>query len=100
MRDVLDFGSHSDAEATAEAAAGGEATSTRLAASFRDPSGYVFRRGGRIYRAIDDRAAEAIRGLEGRGVLGRWIDAGRVVATRFVDAGDESEALARENPGF
>lgn len=73
-----------------------EAQSARVAGSFRDPSGYVFTRQGRVYRAIDAGCHQLLRGLADAGVLPRLLADGLLVGTRFV----EDAELAAEHPGF
>jgi len=53
--------------------------------SFRDPSGYVFRREGRVFRAVDAACHALLRGLERDGTLPRLIESGALVGTRFVE---------------
>lgn len=73
---------------------------SRDTASFRDPSGYVFRHRDRIFRALDGGAAGVLRDLESRGHLARWAADGLVVGTRLVaDEGLQAE-LAAAHPGF
>src|SRR2546430_6770817 len=74
--------------------------SERIAGSFRDPSGYVFRKCGKIYRAVDTECAEILRALEQNGTLGRLAQKGLLVRTRFVDDPGLLPELKRENPGF
>src|SRR5262245_21274251 len=75
-------------------------SSERLAGSFRDPSGYVFCRQGRIGRAIDEGDYQTLRALDAGGLLGRLIERRLIVGTRFVEDRDEVAALAAEHPGF
>jgi len=74
-------------------------TVRRPEASFRDPSGFVFELGGRIFRAVDASCLEVIRGLADQGLLAELIDAGRVVPTRIVEPGADLEALREAAPG-
>ena len=53
-----------------------------LAQSFEDPGGRVFTRGGRIYRALRGRSAEAFEIIERRGALASLIDVGLVPTWR------------------
>ena len=46
----------------------------RVAGSFRDPSGYVFQRNGRVFRAIDSECLETLQSLRGRGLFKKLID--------------------------
>lgn len=73
---------------------------TRVAGSFRDPSGYVFQHGERIFRALDSGAAELLRGLDAQGHLGRWARDGLVVATRFIEEPALLADLNAAHPGF
>ena len=75
----------------------GENRSSRLAGSYRDPSGYVFAREGRIFRALDQTAAAALQGLEAHGALSALLDDGLLVATRFVADGDLLAELRAEH---
>jgi SAM-dependent methyltransferase len=58
--------------------------STRITASFRDPSGFVFERDGTVFRAIDRECAETLQSLAGSGLFGRLQQEGSIVGTRFV----------------
>ena len=73
---------------------------TRIAGSFRDPSGYVFQHGERIFRALDPSAAELLRGLDAQGHLVRWAREGLVVATRFIEDATLLTDLKIAHPGF
>ncbi len=70
--------------------------SARDAASFRDPSGYVFERGGAIFRAVDGTCLALLRELDDRGLLRRLQDEGLLVRTGFVE-GPLLEGLAAEH---
>lgn len=72
----------------------------RDTASFRDPSGYVFRYGERIFRALDATSAALLRALETQGHLARWAQAGLIVGTRFVSDPALQAELAGAQPGF
>ena len=72
----------------------------RISGSFRDPSGYVFPHAGRIFRALDATAADVIRKLADQGHLARWIRAGLVVGTRFVEDSVLQAELDSTHPGF
>jgi SAM-dependent methyltransferase len=74
--------------------------STRDAGSFRDPSGYVFRRDGRVFRAVDGACAGILHGLADSGTLARLIDDGLVVRTVPVTDPELTRALAAEHAGF
>ncbi len=75
-------------------------SSQRIGGSFRDPAGYVFARDGRIFRAIDEATLGHLRALEQAGVLGRLVDSGAVVGTRFVDDPALAAELASEHAPF
>ncbi len=62
----------------------------RNAASFRDPSGFVFELDGRIFRALDDASHAIIRELRETGLLAQLVDQRIVVPTWFVE---DSETL-------
>ena len=72
----------------------------RVAGSFRDPSGYVFRRDGRVYRAIDSECFETLQSLRDRGLFESLIDEKLLVRTQFVEDSTLCADLAFENPGF
>lgn len=76
--------------------------SERIPGSFRDPSGYVFVREGRIFRAIDTECATILRALEKSGLLASLATEGLIVQTTFVEDKDPelAGALAAENPGY
>jgi len=75
-------------------------TSERDAASCRDPSGYVFVRGGRVFRAIDGESAGLLRQLATAGLFTALIDEGRVVPTDFVPASQLIDELRSDHPGY
>lgn len=72
----------------------------RVAGSFRDPSGYVFHHGERVFRALDGGAADLLRGLATQGHLARWAREGLVVGTRFVEDPALLAELKSIHPGF
>ena len=72
----------------------------RISGSFRDPSGFVFQHGGRIFRALDAPSAGLIRTLVADGHLARWIREGLVVDTRFVEDPALQAELDAAHPGF
>ena len=57
----------------------------RVAGSFRDPSGYVFARDGRIFRAIDEQCSLVLSGPNGTGLLEKLVAESLVVRTRVRD---------------
>jgi SAM-dependent methyltransferase len=77
-----------------------EIASGRIDGSFRDPSGYVFRREERIYRAIDEDCCQTLRGLSANGLLRRLMDRKLVVGTSFVEDPELVDELAAEHPGY
>ncbi len=79
---------------------GANGSSRRIAGSFRDPSGYVFHREGRILRAVDGACHQILRQLDARGLFGKLIDQQLMVGTRFLEEGDLHAALAKEHAGF
>jgi SAM-dependent methyltransferase len=76
------------------------AASQRVLASFRDPAGYVFRRGHGIFRAISDACHEVLRALSESGALSKLIEDRRLVGTRWVGDPLLLEALKAEHPGY
>ena len=72
----------------------------RISGSFRDPSGFVFQHGGRVFRALDATSAGLIRTLVADGHLARWIREGLVVGTRFVEEPGLQAELDAAHPGF
>ena len=72
----------------------------RISGSFRDPSGYVFQHGNRIFRALDAAAQDLLRTLELQGHLARWAREGLVVGTRFVEDPPLLAELNAAHPGF
>ena len=72
----------------------------RDAGSFRDPTGYVFRRDERIFRAVDSTCAETLRTLFDSGNFNKLIDRGKIVPTSFVDDPSLLSKLGKEHPGY
>ena len=72
----------------------------RVAGSFRDPSGFVFDHGGRIFRALDAVAAHLLRELEAKGLLARWAKEGMLVGSRFVEDPALLAELSDAYPGY
>jgi SAM-dependent methyltransferase len=72
----------------------------RVAGSFRDPAGHVFRYEGNIYRAIDDACHELLRNLADQGLLGTLMRDGLLVESELVEEASLAEALAAAEPGF
>lgn len=75
------------------------AESERIDGSFRDPSGYVFRWRGRVFRSIDADCYRALRGVEETGLLDQLMADRVLVPTRFVEDLQERERLEREYGG-
>ena len=71
----------------------------RITGSFRDPSGYVFQRGGRIFRAVDQACHSVLRTLADKGHLSRFVEQKIVVPTRFVEEPALKRELISEHPG-
>jgi SAM-dependent methyltransferase len=71
-----------------------------IAGSFRDPSGYVFARDGRIFRAIDDPCSQILQELSQTGLLPRLMEQSLVVRTSRVEDASQQAALSGEHPGF
>lgn len=69
-------------------------------ASFRDPSGYVFRRDGRIFRSVAGDSLRALERLDSEGVLAKLVDGGLLVRSRFVDEADLVSSLTEAHPGY
>jgi SAM-dependent methyltransferase len=89
------------AEAEAEAASPETVSrSDRDAGSFRDPSGYVFRHEGRVFRAVDAQAAADLLALDETGALPKLIDDGLVVGTTILPPSTLTERLAAAHPGY
>lgn len=71
----------------------------RITGSFRDPSGYVFTREGRVFRAVDDTCHHALRELATAGKLETLIRDRAVVQTSFITDPELHSTLAAEHPG-
>jgi len=76
-----------------------EPGTTRDAGSFRDPSGFVFRHDGRLFRAIDAKCAAILDGLAATGALQRLVADGLVVGTSILEPSPIVERLAAGHPG-
>lgn len=76
-----------------------KARGASVAASFRDPSGYVFEREGRIYRAVSREFYQIWDQLRQAGLIGEWERDGKLVTTRTVEE-PLNARLAGEHPGF
>ncbi len=59
--------------------------STRITGSFRDPSGYVFERADRLFRAVDAECHAVLESLAHQQILKSLLDDRVIVGTRFVD---------------
>ncbi len=64
-------------------------------ASFRDPSGHVYRIDGQIYRTVTDRALDDFEALRASGVYDELAAAGKVVAAEIIQ-GEVPEPLRRK----
>jgi ribosomal protein L11 methylase PrmA len=65
-----------------------------LAASFRDPSGFLFRRAGTLYRQINQSYKADYDGLMGSGLYQELVKSGRLIAHQAVDIPAEIPELA------
>lgn len=74
--------------------------SQRITGSFRDPSGYVFWMGGRLYRGVNESCADVLTSLREGGLLDKLVADGLIVPTRFVESAEECESLRKAHPGF
>lgn len=75
-------------------------TDGRVAGSFRDPSGYVFARDGRIFRAVDESCCQLLHELDRSGLLPRLMAESLLVRTEFVGDATLIAALGDEHRGF
>ncbi len=66
-------------------------------ASFRDPSGHVYRIDGRIFRTLSERAVADFEAVRASGLYQDLVGAGKVVAAEIVEHG-VPEALKRTAP--
>lgn len=67
---------------------------TRITASFRDPSGFLFERDGRLYRQINHSYAEEYTLLKSSGLYTALVDAGLLVSHEEVEIPAAVPALA------
>jgi len=74
------------------------AAAARPGASLRDPSGYVFSRGGRVFRGVDVQFSSLLRVLVEQGLLEKLERSGQLIPTRFVDQPELLEALRAQHP--
>ena len=72
--------------------------SNRVAGSFRDPSGYVFRKGSRLFRTLNASSTEILRELEASGTLAELVRSKLLVGTKFVDS-ELRDLLSQEHDG-
>ena len=72
----------------------------RFSGSFRDPSGFVFRRGDRIFRAVDRSCHSVLQSIASKGHLARLVGEKIVVPTRFVEEPALKKELVSEHPGY
>jgi hypothetical protein len=71
-------------------------TSDSLGASFRDPSGFLFSRGGMLYRQVNRAYADDYSRLMESGLYGKLVKAGLLVAHTEVDVSPADAALAHK----
>ena len=74
---------------------------TRDPGSFRDPSGFVFRRGGVLYRQVNRVFADDWHAAADAGILRRWQESGWLIGHEVADtslAADPDRALAILRP--
>ena len=74
--------------------------SVRNQASFRDPSGYVFHRHGRVFRAIDDCTHSVLKRLIDQGIISRLVDDQLLIDTVPVTDPQLHQKLTIENSGY
>ena len=77
-----------------------ECRSVQDPASFRDPSGYVFRKQDRIFRAIDGECRKSLQRLVDEGSFTQLIEKKLIVGSRFVEEPNLLDSLANEHPGY
>lgn len=65
--------------------------------SFRDPSGFVYHLGDRIFRAIDPDCSSIVRRLQRTGLLDKLQHRGRLVETRIVRPDEDVYATLRRH---
>ena len=83
-----------------EKAATGNSLSQMMQGSFRDPSGYVFQREGRIFRAVDESCYELLTQMVNVGLFGDLVKEGLLVETQFVEDSELHAALVDEHTGY
>jgi len=76
------------------------ASSRQVAGSYRDPSGYVFRREGRVFRAVDQQCRDLLAELADNGLLPKLLREHAIVQTDFVDDEALLRSLQAEHPGY
>ncbi len=76
-------------------AAAAGVNSPSMATSFRDPSGYLFSKNGRIFRVVKDAAAQDLRAFLTSKTAQRFTDAGQLVSTHFLEPGSEGDRLSK-----
>jgi SAM-dependent methyltransferase len=74
--------------------------SVRVPGSFRDPSGYVFRYGKKIFRTLDQGCFETLQELDQSKLLRELVDQQLLVGSQFVSDSRLKEELCLEHPGF
>jgi len=70
----------------------------RLAASFRDPDGYVFQHADRVFRALGPQFVPLLREIEQTGLLAGLVQDGQLVATHRVTDPTLRKALLPGHP--
>ncbi len=71
----------------------------RVAGSFRDPSGFVFFREGRVFRAVDETCQGVLEGLADSGRFDDLVARRLIVDTQFVKLGELLDELRDDCPG-
>lgn len=74
--------------------------SMRDPGSFRDPSGYVFRYEGRVFRAVSRDTHAVLREFAQTGLLDALVKDGLLISSTFVEDAALTSALAAQNPGY
>ncbi len=72
----------------------------RVAGSFRNPSGYVFVREGRVFRAIDGPCQQVLASLADTGILAELTRQSHLADSEFITDPALLAVLSAEHPGF
>ena len=75
-----------------------EAPAERISGSFRDPSGFVFRRGGVLYRQVNDAYRKEYSTLRQSGLYDELVEAGLAVSVREVEGQPRAGVVAELRP--